>query len=161
LIYIGRGTFANVLADFKITIGTDMSLPKNDNGGNNAPSNKRTILIVDDNSLMLQTLDAILNEDFDILSAKTGQESIDIVKDNRKISCILMDIRLPDISGIIASREIYKINPTLPVVFHTGHPGEYYESHLMNEKNAYGYVTKGDSISKLVETIDGASKSIQ
>ncbi|NIR65922.1 MAG: response regulator [candidate division Zixibacteria bacterium] len=138
-----------------------MSLPGNDNGGNNNPSDKRTILIVDDNSLMLQTLDAILNEDFDILFAKTGQESIDIVKANRQISCILMDIRLPDISGIIASREIYKINPTLPVVFHTGHPGEYYESHLMDEKNAYGYVTKGDSISELVETIDGASKSMQ
>jgi len=135
-----------------------MSWPENDHEGNNAASDKRTILIVDDNGLMRQTLEAILEEDFSILLAKTGRESIDMVNGNKDISCILMDIRLPDISGIIASREIYKINPALPVIFHTGHPGEYYESHLMDEKNAYGYVTKGDSISKLVETIDAASK---
>ncbi|MBD3217742.1 MAG: response regulator [candidate division Zixibacteria bacterium] len=134
-----------------------MSLPDQNQGGENIASGKKTVLIVDDNNLMLQTLQAILADEFTILCAKTGQESIEYVKENSQISCILMDIRLPDISGITASREVFEINPSIPIIFHTGHPGEYYESHLMDEKNAFGYITKGDSISKLVEMISAAS----
>jgi two-component system cell cycle response regulator DivK len=109
--------------------------------------------------MMIRTLDAILSDEFKLVFARTGKESIDIISQNGGISCVLMDIRMPDISGVEAARAIRRLNPRVPIIFHTGHPGEFLEENLMKEENAFGYLTKGESIAELVDMIREASKS--
>ncbi len=108
---------------------------------------------------MIQALEAILGDEFELIFAKTGKESIDIIDKNKMISCIVMDIRLSDINGIEAARAIRKLNADLPIIFHTGHPGDFIEDTLVNKEGAFDFITKGDSITRLIKAIRNACSS--
>lgn len=128
-------------------------------GGNISSQNKDIVLIVDDNNMMIQALEAILGDEFTLVFARTGRESIKIIKENKALSCVLMDIRLPDISGVEAAREIRTLNAELPIIFHTGHPGNYIEETLVKKEGAFAYITKGDSITQLMKSIRDACRA--
>lgn len=54
-----------------------------------------------------------------ILRAKTGLEAINIVENTKKIDIILMDIKMPEVNGIEATRYIKHIRPEIPIVAQT------------------------------------------
>ena len=64
----------------------------------------RTVLIVDDDEGMRDTLPAILKREYRVMTAVTGEESLAILK-REDVDLILLDIRLPGISGF----EVLKI----------------------------------------------------
>ena len=64
------------------------------------------ILIVDDEEKILQTMQGSLeDEDYEVLTAKDGQEAIDKVR-AENLDLIFLDIWLPGMDGIEASRYI-------------------------------------------------------
>jgi signal transduction histidine kinase/BarA-like signal transduction histidine kinase len=74
------------------------------------------ILAVEDNLINLKILTRILVEaNMSVDIAKNGLEAIDLVKTN-KYDIILMDIRMPVMNGLEASREIRKFNSTVPII---------------------------------------------
>lgn len=73
-----------------------------------------TILIVDDNILVLKTYEGVLKKrGFHVLTASTGKNALQII-DQEKISLILLDVILPDISGL----EILKLIKSKPDTEH-------------------------------------------
>ena len=77
------------------------------------------ILIVDDiekNRLLLSRF--LKSKDYDVLQASSGEESIALVKEN-DIDIILMDIKMPDMDGYEAARQIKSIRSVkyLPIIF--------------------------------------------
>jgi two-component system cell cycle response regulator DivK len=78
----------------------------------------RTVLIVEDNELNRKLLDDILQaEGFSTVCLQSGEEALPAIRRNRP-DLILMDIRLPGMSGLEATRAI-KGDPALrgiPVV---------------------------------------------
>ncbi len=69
-----------------------------------------TILIVDDNILVLKTYEGVLKKrGFHVLTASNGENALQIL-DQEKISLILLDVILPDISGL----EILKLIKSKP-----------------------------------------------
>jgi signal transduction histidine kinase/CheY-like chemotaxis protein len=84
------------------------------------PSKKyqeKTILIVEDDQHSYQLLLAFLKEyQSNVLSAVDGIQAVKTVKENPEIDLILMDIRLPRMDGLEATKEIKKINPNIPVI---------------------------------------------
>jgi len=79
-----------------------------------------TILIVEDNFISFKLLEVLLRNTFvKILHADNGQKAIDMVKDNPLISLVLMDIQLPILNGYLATKEIKKLRPELPVIAQT------------------------------------------
>lgn len=98
------------------------------------------ILIVDDihlNRLVLSQY--IKNFDYNnILFASNGKESIDIVKNNKDILLIFMDIRMPEMSGDQASFIIKnEINSKIPIVAVTA-----YDTNSFNNKVFNDVITK-------------------
>ena len=80
----------------------------------------KTILIVDDNKYMRSSLKRIFeDEDYQVFDTESGLESIDMVKEGH-VDLILMDVNMPDISGIDALKEIKKIKPNQIVIVMTG-----------------------------------------
>lgn len=78
------------------------------------------VLIVEDNFFSFILLETILEEfkNLNIYHASTGRDAIKIYHDN-KIDLVLLDIRLPDISGYEVMKVIRKENPTIPVIAQT------------------------------------------
>jgi DNA-binding response OmpR family regulator len=65
---------------------------------------RKTVLIVDDDEGMRDTLTAVLRRDFRILKTATGESALQIME-RRDVDLMMLDVRLPGISGF----EVLKI----------------------------------------------------
>ncbi len=55
----------------------------------------------------------------DIVWLQNGQEVVDYVKSNKPVHMVLMDIRMPVMDGIKATKMIKEINPNIPIIIQT------------------------------------------
>lgn len=83
----------------------------------------KIILITEDVDVNYRYLEILLgrNQDVKIIWAKNGIEAVDICKKNPDISIVLMDIQLPEMNGIDATRLIKAENINLPVIAQTAY----------------------------------------
>ena len=76
---------------------------------------QKTVLIVDDEEINIEILAAILEDNFNILKARDGQEALDVLLNNEyKIDIVLLDVFMP-----MDGREVLKVrkeNPELKKV---------------------------------------------
>lgn len=80
----------------------------------------KKLLIVEDDSFSTELITEFLSKTrANILFADNGRKAVDIFSENTDIDLIIMDIRLPELSGIEATLEIRKQNPDIPVVAQT------------------------------------------
>ncbi|MEZ9516241.1 response regulator [Vibrio splendidus] len=86
-------------------------------------NNKRTIMVVDDNeSLRRFTAMLLEKQGFDVVQKEDGQQALDAL-DSDDIDLILMDIEMPIMDGVEASRRIRNANKaysSVPIIAHTG-----------------------------------------
>jgi CheY-like chemotaxis protein len=82
------------------------------------PSGIMKILVAEDDETNFFYLRAILSREggITILRASNGQEAVDLYKLNPDISIILMDIKMPVMDGIEATRQIKLLNKNIPVI---------------------------------------------
>ncbi len=79
--------------------------------------NFRTVLVAEDeeyNFLFIEEL--LIDLDLKLIHAKDGQETVEIFKSNPKIDLILMDIKMPIMTGHEAAKIIKELKPDLPIV---------------------------------------------
>jgi len=77
-------------------------------------------LLVDDNKDVLIYLNRILlDTGVAILTARSGFEAIELVKSTPDIDVVLLDMQMPEMNGIEATREIRKIRKNLPIIAQT------------------------------------------
>jgi two-component system, NtrC family, nitrogen regulation response regulator NtrX len=114
-----------------------------------------TVLIVDDETTIIESLDGILSDDgFEVIHALNGYEALKkIEKESPDI--VLLDIWMPGMDGIETLKEIKKIAPNLPVVIITGH-GSIEAAVDATKSGAYDFLEKPLSIDKVIVTINNA-----
>ncbi len=82
----------------------------------------KTILIAEDTDCSFLYLKTILRHtNAQILWASSGQEAINLVRENKGIDVILMDINMPGINGFDATIAIHSIRKELPVIAQTAY----------------------------------------
>jgi DNA-binding NarL/FixJ family response regulator len=118
------------------------------------------ILLVDDHSLVNEGISRIINSDKNyivVARLTNGHDAIEYVKKN-DVHIVIMDINMPGIDGITATREIKKILPGIKVIG-LSMLGDYGTIHKMLENGADGYLlknTSGDELfAALTQVLDG------
>lgn len=82
--------------------------------------NKPTILVVDDEIDVAKEIAAIIKEtnEYNVLNAFSGNEAIATVQNNN-VDLVLLDIKMPGMSGLDALKEIKKIKPEVRAIMLT------------------------------------------
>lgn len=87
-------------------------------------NDKPTILVVDDNQDLLNTFAMILKRrGFSVQTATDGKAAIDKFQ-NQEFDVTLMDIVMPEMNGVDASRKMKEINPETPIILMTAYSDE-------------------------------------
>ncbi len=113
------------------------------------------VLIVDDETTIIESLEGILSDDgFEVIHAFNGYEALKKVE-SESPDIVLLDIWMPGMDGIETLKEIKKIAPNLPVVMITGH-GTIESAVDATKSGAYDFLEKPLSIDKVMVTINNA-----
>jgi two-component system response regulator HydG len=106
------------------------------------------ILVVDDDASHRRMLDAVLNaEGYEVSQAEDGQGAIAAVG-GRFYDLILMDLRMAQVGGIEALKQIKEISPGIPIVIMTAYASVTTAVEAL-KSGAYDYLTKPLDIEEL------------
>ena len=87
----------------------------------NEPTERQTLLIVDDEPTNIQALARLMHEDYQVLVAGSGTKALEVAAGEVVPDLILLDIQMPDLDGFAVCREL-KQDPrtsSIPVIFVT------------------------------------------
>jgi DNA-binding NarL/FixJ family response regulator len=112
------------------------------------------IAIVDDHAMVRAGLRQFFADQIDfsvVAEAATGREALDIVR-RGEVDVILLDISMPDQSGVDALAAIKARAPDLPVLILSGFPEAHYATTLLRQ-GASGYLNKDCDPEEIVTAI--------
>lgn len=119
-----------------------------------AMSNKSRILIVDDKASMLEMLSKLLEEDYRIETARTGQEAVEALR-RRPADVVLTDIRMPDMDGMEVLQTVKREAPQTEVILMTAYATVSQAVEAV-KAGAYHYLTKPFEPDELIITLEKA-----
>ncbi|WP_420842482.1 response regulator [Halalkalibacter alkaliphilus] len=115
---------------------------------------KIKIVIIDDHQLFREGVKRILamEPEFDIVAdGQDGSQAIELVKIHRP-DVILMDINMPQMNGVEATKELIQTFPNAKVLILSIHDDESYVTHVL-KTGASGYLLKEMDASALIEAV--------
>ncbi len=117
------------------------------------------ILVVDDHDLVRMGIVRMLSDvgDFAVVGEATCGE--DAVKMARSLApdVVLMDVRMPGIGGLEATKKLLSIHPGIKIIAVTALDDDLYPSRLM-QAGAAGYLTKGAGLDEMIDAINTVSR---
>ncbi|MCD8531701.1 MAG: UvrY/SirA/GacA family response regulator transcription factor [Saccharospirillaceae bacterium] len=112
------------------------------------------VLVVDDHELVRSGISRLLRDAKGIEvvgEAASGEEAVQFAKEHSP-DIILMDIRMPGIGGLEATRKITRHNPDVQVIAVTACDDNPYATRLL-QAGAAGYITKGADAEEMIRAI--------
>lgn len=116
-----------------------------------------TIFLADDHTIVRQGLSKILNGEpqFQVVGeAENGMEAVSMVE-RLKPDIVLMDIAMPILNGIEATRQIRKVSPQTKVIILSMHSHDHYINELFRI-GASGYLLKNSAGIDIIKAIHAA-----
>lgn len=118
------------------------------------PTPKIRVLMAEDHAVVRQGLCCLLTTDghFDIIAqARTGREAVELAA-SLQPDVILMDIAMPVLNGLEATRQILAANPAARVVILSAHSDDVYVER-MSKAGVAGFLEKQSSAEVLTKAI--------
>ncbi len=116
------------------------------------------VLLVDDHDLVRIGIRSLLENVSGIEvvgEACSGEEAIQLTK-KLNPHVVLMDVKMPGIGGLEATKRILRFNPDVKVLAVTVYGEEPYPSRVL-QAGAVGYLTKGADVNEVVQAIKSVS----
>ena len=119
-----------------------------------APGRRVRVLLADDHSVFAESLQLLLSKDDRIKVvgwARDGKEAV-VLAETLEPDVVLMDIAMPVMDGVEATRRIREASPHIHVLIVTSSdiPGDIERA---REAGASGFLTKRQSVAELMEAI--------
>ncbi len=121
---------------------------------------KVRILLADDHVVIRDGIRALLenHSDFEVVAvASDGREALDLIQ-QQDIDVIVMDISMPNMTGIEATRQIKTLSPEVKVLALSVHTDSELVARMI-EAGASGYLPKSCEIDELIEAIQTVIKN--
>lgn len=116
-----------------------------------------TVLIVDDEVRGLETLQRILDDDFDVKTASTIEQARSILE-QEWVQIILCDQRMPEITGVEFLKQVRDLWPDVIRMIISGYTDSADIISAVNDAGIYQYITKPWQPDSLILTLKNATK---
>jgi two-component system, NarL family, response regulator DegU len=123
---------------------------------------KTKIVIIDDHQLFREGVKRILDfeENFEVVAeGDDGKQAVELVEQYNP-DVVIMDINMPDVNGVEATRKLIEAYPDTKVIILSIHDDESYVTHVL-KSGAVGYLLKEMDANTLIEAVkvvaDGGS----
>src|SRR5205809_1140105 len=117
------------------------------------------ILLADDHDVVRRGIKDLLEaqQGFEVCGeASTGRQAVEMAE-NLKPNIVVLDITMPELNGLEATRQIRKTLPNTEVLVFTMHETEQLVTDIL-AAGARGYVLKSDAARNLVSAIQALSQ---
>ena len=115
------------------------------------------ILIVDDESRIVRTLDRLVRPHAQTFLAGSGAEALDILRKNR-IHVILSDQRMPEMTGVEFLAQAKQLSSNTTRILLTGYSDLTAVENSVNEGEIFRYITKPWNNDELLEVVKQAAE---
>ena len=119
--------------------------------GTNEDNYNVTILIAEDEESNFLLLNTILKRHCNVLQARTGLELLKVFAE-KGADLILLDIKMPEMNGIEALKEIRKKDTNIPIIMQSAYAFEN-DMEAARAAGSNGFITKPINIVELKKTI--------
>ncbi len=112
------------------------------------------VLVVDDHDLVRSGIVRLLSdcEQLEVVAeASSGEEAIKLARQHHP-HVALMDVRMPGIDGLEATRRLKRFDPCIQVIALSAYDSDLYVSRLM-QAGASGFLTKGADVEEMIRAI--------
>ena len=87
------------------------------------PQHKKSILVVDDDPALLESVRGFLSQDYNVLSASSGEDALQQAKDfESEIHLLLSDFQMEGMTGIELATQLTAARPEVKVLVMSGYP---------------------------------------
>lgn len=115
--------------------------------------NKPVILVAEDDELNYMYMETLFNRNgFEFFHVENGLEAVELCKNNPKINIVFMDIKMPVMNGLEATKLIRDFRPDLPIIATTAYAQTGDEERFLSE-GCNDYLSKPIRKEKLMEII--------
>ena len=115
------------------------------------------ILLADDQTILTEGIKSVLEtcRDFEVIgTAQDGAEAVELAS-KLNPDVVLMDIRMPNMNGVVATKRIKEINPNIKIIVLTTFDDSDYILNAINN-GASGYLLKDIGSTALIDSIKNA-----
>ena len=118
------------------------------------PKEKKTLLLVDDEEMILEVTRRLLEKlGYTVLAARSGKEAIDIYKSNQeKIDGVIMDMIMPEMGGGETFDRLKAVNPHIKVLLSSGYGIDGNAQEII-DRGCIGFIQKPFKLANLSQKV--------
>jgi DNA-binding NtrC family response regulator len=122
----------------------------------NDTKEKHSILLVDDEPEILESLKGLLRREFKLYTAESGREALEILE-NHTIHVVMTDQRMPEMTGVQLMRRVANVYPDAIRIVFTGYADIKAVIDAINSGGLYRYITKPWDPDELIDLLQDAA----
>lgn len=117
---------------------------------------KRNVLYVDDETINLELFRINFEDDFDVITAESGDEALSILKSTEDIVVIISDLKMPGMNGLELISKIKSVSPEKVCIMLTAYAETDVMMKAINQELIFRYLLKPWKRNELLQVINNA-----